>query len=427
MCIDFALENNGNLKKSRLDLEKSLESRREILGSLLPQISGVGSMNYNLQKARFVMPNFINEFLPPAMQDPDASKYLTIEMGTNYSAGIGATLNQQILNFSLFNALDITKIAESLASLGVELKEEDIIAQTATQFYSLQSTIFAANQFDQSVKLLDKLLVPMEANYRNGLIRKVDLDRLKVNRVNLISQLAALNNAVEIQKNLLKLQMGMDISKPLSVEEIDLSHFEQKTKLGSPQNFELDRLIPFQLILQQQKVGQLQVKSVRSELLPSLMLGLNYQYNLLGDKLFSNDDRYTYPSSVVGLNLRVPIFAGLSKSAKLKGAQIELLKLQEDEQLLSQSLNMAYQNALLKINESNLTIEAQKQNMALAEEVFRITEENYLQGLASLSDVLNANTSLIQSKITYADALNSYMKAYIDVRKANGTIKDIVK
>ena len=300
-------------------------------------------MNYNLQKARFVMPNFINEFLPPAMQDPDASKYLTIEMGTNYSAGIGATLNQQILNFSLFNALDITKIAESLASLGVELKEEDIIAQTATQFYSLQSTIFAANQFDQSVKLLDKLLVPMEANYRNGLIRKVDLDRLKVNRVNLISQLAALNNAVEIQKNLLKLQMGMDISKPLSVEEIDLSHFEQKTKLGSPQNFELDRLIPFQLILQQQKVGQLQVKSVRSELLPSLMLGLNYQYNLLGDKLFSNDDRYTYPSSVVGLNLRVPIFAGLSKSAKLKGAQIELLKLQEDEQLLSQSLNMAYQ------------------------------------------------------------------------------------
>lgn len=426
-CIDFALENNSNLKKSRLDLEKSLQSRREILGGLLPQISGSGSLNYNLKKARFVMPNFINEMMPPNMQDPNAEKYMTIEMGTNYSAGVGATLNQQILNFTLFNTLEIAKTTEAMATLGVESKEEEVIAQTASIFYAVQSTAYAAVQFEQSIRLIDRMIATMESNYRNGLVKKVDLDRMMVNRVNLSTQQSAIQNAIEIQKNLLKLQMGMDINQPLVIEDIDLSLFEQKAETTNLQGFELNQQTTFQLIKQQQRIGQLQVKSVKSELLPSLMLGVNYQYNLLGDQLFGSDDSYSYPSSAIGLNLRIPIFTGMSKNAKLKGAQIELMKLKEDEKSVGQSLTIAYQNAMLKLSDSRQTIDAQRQNMELASEVFRITEENFQQGLASMSDVLNANSSLIQSQISYADALSKYMAAYIELRKANGTIKELVK
>jgi outer membrane protein TolC len=426
-CIDYALENNSNLKKSKLELEKNFESRREIMGSLLPQISGSGSLNYNLKKAQFVMPNFVNEMLPPNMQDPNAAKYMTIEMGTNYSAGVGATLNQQILNFTLYNTLEIAKTAERMAALGVESKEEEVIAQTANIYYAVQSTVYAAEQFGESIRLIDKMLVTMESNYQNGLVKKVDLDRLKVNRVNLSTQQSAIENAIDIQKNLLKMQMGMDMNQPIEIEKINLAVFEQKVEAPKLNGFELSQLIPFQLIQQQYKIGQLQVKSAKSELLPSLMLGVNYQYNLLGDKLFGSDDSYSYPSSIIGLNLRIPIFSGMSKNAKLKGAQIELMKLKEDEQSLSQSLTMAYQNALLKLSDSRQTIDAQRQNMELAAEVFRITEENYQQGLASMSDVLNANSSLIQSQISYADALSKYMAAYIELRKANGTIKELVK
>ena len=131
-CVDFALENNHNLKKSELDRQKSQQSRQEILGNLLPQVNGSGSMSYNLKKPKFIMPNFINDMLPPVAQDPSAAKYLTIEMGTNYSAGLGATLNQQVFNYSLFSMLELAKIAESMASLNIESKEEDIIAQTAS-------------------------------------------------------------------------------------------------------------------------------------------------------------------------------------------------------------------------------------------------------------------------------------------------------
>ena len=147
--------------------------------------------------------------------------------------------------------------------------------------------------------------------------------------------------------------MGFDMLQPLAIEDIDLKFFEQKAEEPNLQGFELNQLIPFQIMQQQQKIGNLQIKSVKSELLPSLTLGVNYQYNLLGDKVFSSKDSYTYPSSAIGLNLRVPIFAGMSKNAKLKGKQIEQMKLKEDEQTLHRSLTMAYQNALLNLTTAN--------------------------------------------------------------------------
>jgi outer membrane protein TolC len=125
---------------------------------------------------------------------------MTIEMGTNYSAGVGAALNQQILNFTLFNTLEIAKTAEAMATLGVESKEEEVIAQTANLYFAIQSTTYAAKQFEQSIQLIDKMLATMESNYQNGLVKKVDLDRMKVNRVNLATQQSAIQMRLRFRK-----------------------------------------------------------------------------------------------------------------------------------------------------------------------------------------------------------------------------------
>ena len=57
--------------------------------------------------------------------------------------------------------------------------------------------------------------------------------------------------------------------------------------------------------------------------------------------------------------------------------------------------------------------------------MLRVTESNYNEGLANLSDVLNASSSLIEAQMNYVNALSSGMKAYIDLKKADGSIKEI--
>ena len=63
----------------------------------------------------------------------------------------------------------------------------------------------------------------------------------------------------------------------------------------------------------------------------------------------------------------------------------------------------------------------------MAQEVLRVTESNYNEGISSLSDLLNASSSLIQAQMNYINALSSSVKACIDLKKADGTITDLTK
>lgn len=63
-CLDYALKHNSTLAKNRLERDLSVQSKREVVGALLPQINASGGWTRNLQKATIAMPNFINAMLP---------------------------------------------------------------------------------------------------------------------------------------------------------------------------------------------------------------------------------------------------------------------------------------------------------------------------------------------------------------------------
>lgn len=88
---------------------------------------------------------------------------------------------------------------------------------------------------------------------------------------------------------------------------------------------------------------------------------------------------------------------------------------------------MTHLNASLKLKDTQRTISLQEDNQALAEQVFDLAQKNYNLGVASLSDVLNASQSLVQAQMSYASALGDYMKAFIDLKKSKGEIRDLME
>lgn len=427
-CLGYAVEHNSNVRKSAYDREKAERARQEVLGALLPQISGSAGLNDNLKKAKFIMPNFMNNFLPEKMRDPNASEYMTIEMGTKYSANAGLALNQQLLNMSLFNTLDIAKVSRQMAELGVLSTEEDVIAQTATLYYGVQVTQYAASQMLRSVDLVEQMLRMMEVNYASGLVKKVDVDRLRVNLTNLKSQQSAIESGLEVQKNLLKLQMGFEVTEPITVPPLDLGLMAQQeiAAVASP-TFEPIRHIAYRQLQQRERMAELQERAKKYEYLPTLSLALNLQYNHMSDQLFGGATNYGYPTAMIGLSLRMPIFSGFTRLAKVRESHLDLLKAQEDLHALDQSLRMAHLNASLKLKDTQRTISLQRDNQALAEQVLDLAQKNYSLGVASLSDVLNASQSLVQAQMSYASALGDYMKAFIDLKKSRGEIRDLME
>lgn len=422
-CFDYAIEHNQSLQKDRLGLETAAQSKRELIGSLLPQINASAGFTYNIDKPLVTMPNFISPMMG-AMAPAGLPDYIAMTMSLDMSANWGASLTQQIVNLSLLNALKVTEATGEMAQIGIEATTNDIIAQTATFYYNVQVLQYAVTQFDESIALMDTTLNMMQVNREIGLVRQIDVDRITVAKTNLETQKSSMLQALEVQKNLLKLQMGFPMTEAIIIPEINLDEMENRLQAAASPGFDITVLPAYRILEQQKNLAGLQYKSALFETLPVLVLAANYSYNYTGND-FSGPSYHSFPVSMVSLNLKMPLFTGMSKNAKIKKAKIEMMKTDGDRETLEQSLTMAHSNARMQLEQQIRTIEAQRRNKDLAQEVFNVTEFNYGEGISSLSDVLNATSSLIEAQMNYVNALSGCMSAYIELKKTDGTIGEI--
>lgn len=423
-CIDYAVEHNLSLQKDKLAAEAAYQSKREVVGGLLPQLSASAGFTGNIQKTKITMPNFVNEMLPEPMRDPNASKYMSVTMGTDLSANWGLSLVQQVFNYSIISAVGIAKSAEKMAQTGIMISTDDLVAQTANLFYNVQVLEYAVSQFERSIAIMDDSQKMMSVFHENGIIREVDLDQIQVAKTNMETEKMNLELALEVQKKLLKLQMGYEMTEDIALVELDTDNIEAMISSQTRNPFDVYSQNTYKMVKHQQELLGYQKKAAIGEVLPALVLTGTYSQNYLGDE-FKGPTYQHFPVSMVMLNLKVPIFTGFSKNAKIKKADIEIQKSEKDEQMLIQALTMGYSNARKQFDQNMKSVETQHLNKDLAMKVMNVTEKNYNEGISSLSDLLNANSSFIQAQMNYVQALNKCIEAFIALKKADGTIQEI--
>jgi len=129
--------------------------------------------------------------------------------------------------------------------------------------------------------------------------------------------------------------------------------------------------------------------------------------------------------STIGLNLRIPVFTGFSTKSKVKQADNAIKKLQADIEDTKIALDFAFENSKKQIENSLITISNQKENVKLAQSVLDNTNNNYLQGLATLTDLLDAESALVEAQNNYNNAILEYKLAEIQFLKSKGELKSL--
>ncbi|MGH2622777.1 MAG: TolC family protein, partial [Sphingobacterium sp.] len=130
--------------------------------------------------------------------------------------------------------------------------------------------------------------------------------------------------------------------------------------------------------------------------------------------------------SAIGLNLTIPIFNGGATKSKINQANIEIKKVQVDLEDSKLGLNLASENAKAQIKNSLLTIDANKRNVQLANEVLDDTQNNYRNGLATLTDLLDAENAYADAQNNLNTSLLNYKVAEVQLIKANGNLTSLV-
>lgn len=409
-ALTYAVEHNSAVRKSLLEIDKGRFKTEEIRAQALPQVNGTSGLTYNPVIGQIVFGD------------------QAIKLGKAWNSQIGAQLSQQLFNQQVFTGLQAARSSEDYYNLNAQLTEEQVIEQVANNYYQVLVNRVQLNVIDTTIKNVKVVHRIINNQFENGLAKKIDVDRINVNLTNLSTQREQLINAITLLENQLKLSMGMPVTTEIILPETELVAVNELPVMADTLSM-TDRT-EFKLLDVQDNLLRLQKKAYISEYYPTLALSANYTYATQSEKfdfLKSNPSAIGFGSSAIGLTLRVPIFNGFSTRSKVRQAEIDIQKMKEDRFQTKNALNMAYENAKIQLRNSLNTIISQQKNVDLAKEIYASTQNNYNNGLASLTDLLETENSLTNAQNSYSQALLNYKVAEIQLIKSKGNIKSLLK
>jgi outer membrane protein TolC len=415
-ALQHALKNKSEAVKARLDEENSQYKIDEARSQALPQVNANGGLTYN---------PILQLSAVPGDLAGQPGKTLLIPFGQKWNSNASVSVSQTLFDKSVFTGLKAAKATQQYYQLVAGLTDEQVIEKVATQYYQVLVQRQQLAIVDSNITTTTRVKNVIEGQHKNGLAKKIDLDRSKVNLSNLEAQKQQLVNAVEQQENMLKFYMGISIETPIVIPASALDSIQPSMALIADAP-DVKKLSDYQVLKKQEELLVLQKEAKTAGYYPSLSLSGSYGYQGLGNSFPVGSGANWFDYASVGLNLKIPLFNGFATRSKVRQADIEIKKVQQDIKNTELSLNLGYQNAATQLRNSIITLNTQKENVSLAEEVYANSQNNYAQGLAPLTDLLDAENSLATAQNNYTTALLDYRKAEIQLIKAQGNLKSLL-
>jgi outer membrane protein len=408
-AVSIAMENNLALKGAMLDERISRENTNEIRSQGLPQINAFGRFENYLQIPTMV---FVAE---NPMTGEEVQNVIRAGRPYNLTGGIEAS--QLLYSQTYMVGLKAAKSAQQLSALQTQQVKEGVIYDLSMSYYGAQ---ISAKQLDiarNNLEKINRLIQVTEVQQKNGLVKKSDLSKLKVNRTNLETQIQNLQTLNQQQANVLKFFMGLPIDADVSVNT-EVSPVAASLQEEAPAN-----RTELLLLNKQKELYRLEQKNIQAGYMPSLALFGRHSQQAMRDQIdFFDRNKPWFPNSIVGLTLNVPIFDGLQKRAQMQKSKLNLEKTLNSEEQFRQQVDMEMFNAKAQLSNSHRALAAQEENKQLAEEIYAQTQLEYKEGMATMADLLNAETSMKEAQTNYINALIQTLIASLDVKKAAGNL-----
>lgn len=442
-CIDYALENNVDMKNAVLDEKSALMEVKETAGIGFPQISGSAVVQKSPTLQRFFAQYNEGAETGFGLTD-DQARELGASNGDVYAAenffqlqSVGdasVSVNQLIFNGSYIVALQASKTFKELSVKEQDQTRVDVIESVSKAYYNVLINRERLDLFAANLSRLDTLYRNTQELFNNGFAEEIDVDRLKVSLNNLQSDYDNIRNLNTISMTLLKFQMGYPFNDALELSGTFDDVISATITTGNSQ-VNYDDRPDYQVLQTNRRLQELNIRNKYAEGLPTLSgfytLGASTQSQSFGG-LFSTQSNFSeqqgvgpdkwYGYSSIGLSLNWNLFTGLQRRYQIQQEKISLEKLNNGIANYETLINVEVQNTQLALQNAIQKVQVQRENMELANKVFRVTQIKYEEGVGSNLEVVEADTSLKEAQTNYYNALYDAIIAKIDLQKALGTL-----
>lgn len=434
-AVDYALENQSSIKNAVIDEEIANQKVNEIFGLGLPQINSSFDLKGFNEIPTTVIPNFVTPAVyqglvqagavpyDPIKSSPDGYPPLTAKFGTTYQATAGFDASQLLFSGDYFLGLIASKVYVELSSKATQRTKIETTAAVKKAYYTVLINEERAKLMDANIIRIKTSLDGTRGLNLAGFVEKIDVDRLTVVYNNLLVEKEKIGRLLELGKYLLKYQMGMNSTATLTLtDKLADVKFDAGNNV-SAEKFEYSKRVEFSLIETQHQLAELDLKRNRFSYLPNAFAYSSVSGSAMRNtfSVFSTGYGW-YPTALIGAKITMPIFTGLQRNAKTQQSKLSLQKTENNIELLKKSIDLELITSLTMLQNASSSLENQKKNIIVAEDVYRVSKMKYEQGVGSFIEMLTAETSLKEAQTNYFSALFEALVAKIDFDKANGAL-----
>lgn len=434
-AIEYAYKNSPNYLNAQSDVIMAKYKRKEVVGIAMPQISASVDFKDFEKIPTMALPNFVSPatygtllqegLIAPTQENiaktnPDNYPAQPVQFGTKYQAQ--GTLSGSLLVFSAdyLVGLKATKEYISLMNINVTRSKTETVSGVSKAYYGVLVNKERIKLLDANLEKLGKLLSDTKAFNQQGFVEKIDVERLEVAHNNLLTEKQKIERLISLSENLLKFQMGY-----LGKENLVLTDslvISDKAEVDASK-IDYAKRPEYQLLESQQKLYNINVKRLKYGYLPSLVAygSMGYQ-GLRNDMNFFDKSNDWYPTALIGGTLSLSIFDGLQRHYKIQQAKLDYAKGELNMKNLQLGIELETASSVANYNNAVSSLQIQKRNLELAENIYNVSQKKYEQGVGSNLEVINAQTSLKEAETNYFNAVYDMLVYKIEYLKATGNL-----
>jgi len=421
-CINYAYLHQDSVMNAGLDVKSAEYKIKETIGTGLPQINGSVSFQDYLKVPASVGPDF-SKYATTGVIDPNAPLVQFPFGPVKLNNTFGVTASQLLFSGTFLVGLQAVKTYKELSQRSLTRSRIQTSVNVTKAYYQVLVSDEQIKLLDANIAQLKQQLDQTTQQNKQGFVEKIDVDRLSVQYMNLVTNRENVGRSLVLNYQMLKFQMGMPIEEAIILtDKLDVNGLDQNITLGSADTSVYRNRIEYNLLETNLKLNQLDVKSKKAAYLPTANLTAGYSAVFQENHL-----RYlynhVYPFNYIGLNINIPIFNGNQRTNQLRQSEIAVQKSQNDLNNVKNALSLEASAARITFYNSLQSLNTQKRSQALAQEVVRVAGIKYTQGVGSSLEVTQAQTDLENANNNYIQALYNAMISKVDQDKAYGRIK----
>jgi outer membrane protein len=413
-AIDLSVKNSKQLKINKAKVEQASAAVTQAIQRRLPDASVSGAYLY--------------------LSNPIVSLKTKTNTGAGGSSGASTTPKVNQAAYGILNAsmplfaggrirygIESSKYLAQAEELDAENNKEEVIENTIEAYINLYKAGAAVQLFDTNLVQAKQRVKELANLEKNGVLARNDLLKAQLQESNVELALLDARNNWELANVNMNLMLGLPENTALVPDTTVINQNFTVSTLDDYVQSAIKNRKDVEALGLRKEAADVGVKATKGELLPSIAVTGGYvAADVPGVLTIAN-------AANIGLGVKYDIGSLWKNKAKVQEAEARSKELVATQELVNDNVRLQVNKAYLNWLSSQKKIEVHAKAIEQSDENFKIVRNKYVNGLATVTDVLEADVAQLQSHLNYSLAKADAVLAYDQLLQAAGLLSQQTK